>query len=100
MAIRTIKKDGKTVKLYPAFNTQAHAHDIEFRRTKISNQLYDAVVFGDGSMTEKEVDEAEKVLDDLTEILSMIDFPITYLPYRLYVVAKETILWADCARHH
>ena len=102
MAIKTTVIDGKTVKLYPAFNTEAHAHDIEYRRNRLSNEIY-ATLFPDwdteGRYTPiKDLDKAEQLEQDLTEILGWLDWPVTYLPYNLYSIARETITWAGCAR--
>lgn len=93
MAVKTVRYNGKLVKAYPAFNTEAHAHDIEFRYNRLHNEIWEDKYRG------KELEEAEKMVDDLGEILSWLDWPVTYLPYNLYQLARETILWADMARH-
>lgn len=104
MTVRITTIEGKKVKLYPAFNTNAHAHDIEFRRNRLMNEIY-ASIFPETDemnryprLTSDEVEKAERLVSDLGEILGWIDFPVTYLPYNLYTIAKETILWAGEAR--
>lgn len=106
MAIKTIIIDGKPVKHYPAFNTEAHAHDIEYRRNRLQNEIYATICpWSDEEnryprLSNSEIEQAEKLIEDLTEILSQLDWPVTYLPYRLYAIAKETIAWAGCSRRH
>ena len=94
MDIKTTTINGKTVKLYPAFRTEEHAHDIEFRRNRVMNELDD----NRDSLTTEQYEKMEKLVDDLTEILEYISFPTTFLPYNLYQVARETINWAAGAR--
>lgn len=85
------------VKHYPAFRTEAHAHDIEYRRNKALNELDDAH-HGVFELTAEQEDRLEKLADQLTEILQRISFPTTYLPWDLYKVARDTIGWAAEAR--
>ena len=94
MATRTETVNGKKVKLYPAFNTEAHAHDIEYRRNKLSNEMVDLR----DELTADEMEQMEKLEDQLTEILERITFPMTYLPWELYCVARDTIGWAATMR--
>lgn len=72
--------NGKKVKLYPAFRTESHAHDIEFRRNRVMNELDD----NRDSLTSEQYERMEQLVDDLTEILGYISFPTTFLPYNLY----------------
>lgn len=85
--LKTMNINGKAVKLYPAFRTESHAHDIEYRRNKALNEL-------DEHWNEK----TAQLVDELTEILEFISFPMTFLPYNLYKTARETIEWAAMAR--
>lgn len=94
--LKTAIINGKQVKLYPAFNTERHAHDIEYRYNKVSNELYDACISKESTV--QQVERLEKLQDELSEILHWVSYPLTYLPYDLYKVAKETIVWASEAR--
>lgn len=91
MELKTAMYNGKKVKLYPAFRTEAHAHDIEFRRNRLKNEIWD-------NINDPHYDEKSDLIDSLDEILNWISFPVTYLPYPLYKIAKETIAWAGCTR--
>lgn len=104
MTVRYTMHNGKKTKLYPAFNTEAHQHDIAFRRVRLQNEIY-ASYFPETDvegrypkLTDAEIDKAEKLVDQLTEILEYTSFPVTYLPWDLYQIARETIMWAGCAR--
>lgn len=94
MAIRTAVIDGKTVKLYPAFRTEAHAHDIEFRRNRVLNDLDDRR----DELSDDECERMENLADALTDILCQLSYPITYLPWNLYQIARESIGWAGGMR--
>lgn len=94
MNIKYTTINGKQVKLYPAFRTESHAHDIEFRRNRVMNELDDKR----DSLSSEQYGRMEQLVDDLTEILGYISFPVTFLPYNLYQVARETINWAAEAR--
>lgn len=94
--LRTATINGKQVKLYPAFNTEKHAHDIEFRYNRVSIELHDAAVSSEA--TARDIERLEKLHDDLSEILHWVSYPLTYLPYNLYLVAKESIAWAGMTR--
>lgn len=93
MAIKMI--DG--IKCYPAFRTETHAHDIEYRRNKVMNELDDAH-YGMCEITPEYEEYLEGLEEKLTDILMRISFPITYLPWELYQIARETIGWAGEAR--
>lgn len=93
MAIKIIKG----VKYYPAFNTESHAHDFEYQRNHALNTLDDAH-HGLIELTAAEEEKLEEVVEKTEAVLSMISFPITYLPYPLYQFASETIAWASCSR--
>ena len=104
MTVRYETINGKRVKLYPAFNTNAHGHDIEFRRNRIMNEI-DATLRPSTDpegrykpLTDAQMMQAEKLQAQLTQILEYLDFPTTYLPWELYQVARETIGWAGGAR--
>ena len=99
MDLKTVVYNGKKVKLYPAYNCEKHAHDIEFRYNRCKNIMYD-MENGDTEWIDDTYDKLEKLSDALDEIRSFEGnfYPMTYLPYPLYELAKETIAWAGLER--
>jgi len=93
MAIKIING----VKCYPAFNTEAHAHDFEYQRNHALNTMWDMdhdEIPYDG----KAYAELEQTVEKAEAILARLSWPLTYLPWDLYKHAKDTIAWAGCAR--
>ena len=82
-------------KLYP-FSVQKHAHDIEFRLNRVSNEMHDALEEG------KEFEKFETLHDSLIDLLEAVlnsrDGRIAYLTGKQIGLAKETIAWASNAR--
>ena len=93
MAIKIING----VKCYPAFNTEAHAHDFEYQRNHALNTLDDAH-HGDVELTPAQEAELEATVDKVEAILARLTWPVTFLPWPLYQFARETIAWAACSR--
>ena len=93
MAIKIING----VKHYPAFGTEAHAHDFEYQRNHALNTLDDAH-HGEIELTAAEEAELERTVEMAEAILARLAWPVTYLPWPLYQAARETIAWAACAR--
>lgn len=93
MAIKIING----VKHYPAFNTEARAHDFEYARNHALNTLDDAR-YGLIELTPQQEAELEATVEKAEAVLSRLSWPLTYLPWDLYKFAKETIAWAGCAR--
>ena len=93
MAIKIING----VKCYPAFNTEAHAHDFEYQRNHALNTLDDAR-YGEVELTPAQEAELEATVEKVEQILARLAWPVTYLPWPLYQFARETIAWAGCAR--
>lgn len=93
MAIKIINGE----KCYPAFNTEARAHDFEYARNHALNTLDDAR-YGQIELTPQQEAELEATVEKAEAVLSRLSWPLTYLPWDLYKFAKETIGWAACAR--
>ena len=93
MAIKIING----VKCYPAFNTEAHAHDFEYQRNHALNTLDDAH-HGLIDLTPEQEENLEETVKKVEDILSRLSWPLTYLPWPLYQFAKETMAWASCSR--
>ena len=89
-------------KRYP-FSTQKHAHDIEFRRNRVKNIMFD-MQSGEIPMNESEYEKLDALCDALTDLLSAAsnsrDGRIVYLTGPQIGLAKETVLWAADTRGH
>lgn len=85
------------VKHYPAFRTEARAHDFEYARNHALNTLDDAR-HGLIELTAQQEAELEETVEKVEAVLDRLSWPITYLPWPLYQFAKETIGWAACSR--
>lgn len=89
----------KKVKLYPA--TLRNAHDVEFRRNRAKNEIYDNFM-NNGPMSEAQIDEAEILVDRLGELLEQLmntrDGRIAYIEGKYIPLYKETQAWAENAR--
>lgn len=81
---------------YYWFSTSKHAHDIEFRYNRVSNEIADM------QYNAKEVpDQMYELQDKLDELRSYMcgacGQPVK-IPASLYDLAMETVLWAAEAR--
>ena len=87
------------MKLYPA--SLNYAHDVEFRRNRAKNELNDDYT-NNGTMTEAEINEAEKLVDELGELLMQLtntrDGRIAYIEGKYIPLYRETQAWAANAR--
>jgi len=87
------------MKLYP-FSVQKHAHDIEFRRNRVFNQIHDCD--GETLLSNQEFEQLENLYDRLTDLLQAVlnsrDGKVAYLTGPQIGLAKETVMWARSAR--
>ena len=85
------------MKKYP-FNLAKHAHDLEFRRNRAKNELYDKQM--NGTLKDGEEERYEKLIEDLGNIT--LYFPdgkgIIWLAGKEYGLAKESVCWAESMR--
>ena len=82
-------------KLYP-FSGTKHAHDIDFRRARCKNELFELYSKDKYSVElEKELLILEKKLD---ELIMYMHEGIVWLPGRLYGFAQECVAWAAIQR--
>ncbi len=87
-------------RLYP-FSTVKHAHDIEFRRNRVKNELCDyfagALELSDAEF--KKLCELEVALTDLLlSVMNSADGRVCYLTGKQIGLAKECVLWAESRR--
>jgi len=86
------------IKRYP-FSLRKHAHDLEYRRNKAKNEMYDKDA--NGTLTESERDAYENLIDDLARIISLY-FPdsrgVVWLSGKEWALAHESVLWAESMR--
>lgn len=84
------------MKLYP-FSTAKHAHDIEFRRNRLKNEIYD-VESGELIVSNEVFDKMCELEERLTKLLETVLFGgngrVCYLTGEEIALAKETVLWA------
>lgn len=87
-------------KLYP-FSTIKHAHDIEYRRNRVKNELCDYFA-GELKLSDNEFKRLyeleEKLTDLLLAVLNSSDGRICYLTGPQIGLAKECVEWAACRR--
>jgi hypothetical protein len=86
-------------KLYP-FSARKHAHDIEFRRNRVNNEIND-MEFGRVPWDDETYNRMYGVFDALTELLEVImgsHAPIVQLTGAQIGLAKETVWWAQETR--
>ncbi len=91
-------------KLYP-FSMKKHAHDIEFRRNRVYNEMRD-FEDGDSKISGEDYDKLYALHEELTELLlAVMDSPdgrVAWLTGKQYGLAKETVTWAvneRCSRN-
>jgi hypothetical protein len=86
----------RILKLYP-FSVQNHAHDIEFRKNRVWNEMNDMET-GEVPWDDVKYEKMEALLEQLMDLhLAMFnsrDGRIVYLNGRQIGLAKETVLWA------
>ena len=85
------------MKLYP-FSAHKHAHDIEFRKNRIANEVHDMEI-GLTEWNDVWYERAQELLDNLRDLLSAVlgscrDGRIAYITGPQIALAKETVLWA------
>ena len=86
-----------TEKTYP-FNATKHAHDIELRYNRVSNELSDLEqTRGSNYDDMAKLETLKYALDDL---LSYMRPGIVWLDGKRYGLAKETVNWSTCYRDH
>ena len=91
----------RKVKLYP-FSGTKHAHDIEFRRARVKNELCEAVQFNGKSWECKISDEEYAALENLEErlddLIGYMHEGIVWLDGKRWELAQDCVLWAACMR--
>lgn len=88
----------KHIKKFYPFSGTKHAHDIDFRRARCKNELYEMGMDDKhpySAMREKELLELEKGLD---ELLDYMHEGVCYIPAHLYGLAQESVAWAAIQR--
>ena len=87
-------------KLYP-FSVAKHAHDIEFRRNRVKNELGD-YFNGELKLNDEEFNKLCELEEKLTELLEAVlnnsNGRVCYLTGEQIGLAKECVLWANNKR--
>ena len=85
------------MKKYP-FSLNRHAHDLEFRRNRAMNELYDKQM--NNTLKDGEEERFQKLIDDLAEIL--LTFPdgnnVVWITGKQYGLARDSVAWAEAMR--
>lgn len=83
------------------FSTREHAHDIEFRRNRLKNEI-SAVENGEVKVDNQTYFKMIDLLDELTELLEAVLYNgngiVCELTGKQYGLAVETVGWADLQR--
>lgn len=87
-------------KLYP-FSSVKHAHDIEYRRNRVKNELCDYYA-GELKLSDEDFEklhDLERKLEELLlAVLNTRDGRVCYLTGEQIGLAKECVLWAENRR--
>lgn len=83
------------------FSARKHAHDIEFRRNRLKNDI-SAVENGEVKVDRQTYIKMLALLDELTELLEAVMYSsngiVCELTGKQYGLAIETVCWADSQR--
>lgn len=83
------------------FSTRKHAHDIEFRRNRLKNEI-SAVENGEVKVDNQTYCKMIDLLDELTELLLSVmnngNGIVCELTGKQYGLAVETVCWAELQR--
>lgn len=74
-------------KMYP-FSGTKHAHDIDFRRARCKNELYE----------KSELNELLRLEAGLDELIGYMHEGVCWIPAYLYGLAQESVAWAAMQR--
>ena len=89
----------RKVKLYP-FSGTKHAHDIEFRRARVKNELCEAVSFNgerwECKISEEEYAALENLEERLDDLIGYMHEGIVWLDGKRWELAQDCVLWAAC----
>ena len=96
-----MKGNEKKVRLYP-FSGTKHAHDIEFRRARVKNELHEAIQLEGNRLVCKISDERyaalEKLEEQLDDLIGYMHEGIVWLDGKRWELAQDCVLWAACMR--
>lgn len=80
------------------FSFAKHAQDIQLRICRLQNTL-DSAWYGDIKLSENQIEQMEKEIEDLNEVLNCRDDrPASKVPADLYGVAINAVNWARESR--
>jgi len=92
--------DGK-VKLYP-FSGTKYAHDIDFRRARVKNELAEAIRLYDGHLVciigDEEYEDLKSLEERLDDLIGYMHEGVVWLDGKRWALAQECVVWAACMR--
>lgn len=88
-------------KLYP-FSATKHAHDIEFRRARVKNELYEAIQLKGNRLvcviSDEEYKAMEMLEEQLDNLIGYMHEGVVWLDGKHYALAQECVAWAATQR--
>ena len=88
-------------KLYP-FSGTKHAHDIDFRRSRVKNELAEAIQLKGNRLvcviSDEEYEALEKLEEQLDDLIGYMHDGVVWLDGKRWSLAQDCVLWAACMR--
>ena len=88
-------------KLYP-FSGTKHAHDIDFRRSRVKNELAEAIQLKGNRLvcviSDEEYEALEKLEEQLDDFIGYMHDGVVWLDGKRWSLAQDCVLWAACMR--
>ena len=88
-------------KLYP-FSGTKHAHDIDFRRSRVKNELAEAIQLKGNRLvcviSDEEYEALEKLEEQLDDLIGYMHDGVVWLDGKRWELAQDCDLWAACMR--
>ena len=78
-------------KKYP-FSATKHAHDIEFRRARVKNELFRA--YANPTLSKETVEKLEALEEQLDTLIGYMHEGIVWLTGSQWALAQECVGWA------
>lgn len=96
-----MKDNERKVKLYP-FSGTKHAHDIDFRRARVKNELAEAIQLRGNRLvcviSDEEYAALENLEERLDDLIGYMHEGIVMLDGKRWALAQECVNWAASMR--
>lgn len=88
-------------KLYP-FSGTKHAHDIDWRRARVKNELCEVIQIQGNRLvcviSDEEYDALEKLEEQLDDLIEYMHDGVVWLDGKRWALANECVMWAAMHR--